>query len=70
MDASLKELMSLVREVNPESRKKGTYFDFAIGKLYDEKTKLLKLIIESFAYLNFLKIFKELQEIDQKRIEY
>ena len=64
MDASLKELMSLVREVNPESRKKGTYFDFAIGKLYDEKTKLLKLIIESFAYLNFLKIFKELQEID------
>ena len=30
MDASLKELMSLVREVNPESRKKGTYFDFAI----------------------------------------
>ena len=33
MDASLKELMSLVREVNPESRKKGTYFDFAIGKL-------------------------------------
>ena len=51
MDASLKELMSLVREVNPESRKKGTYFDFAIGKLYDEKTKLLKLIIESFAYL-------------------
>ena len=32
LDASLKELMSLVREVNPESRKKGTYFDFAIGK--------------------------------------
>lgn len=30
MDASLKELTSLVREVNPESRKKGTYFDFAI----------------------------------------
>ena len=30
MDASLKELSSLVREVNPESRKKGTYFDFAI----------------------------------------
>ena len=37
MDASLKELMSLVREVNPESRKKGTYFDFAIGKPYDQK---------------------------------
>ena len=42
MDASLKELMSLVREVNPESRKKGTYFDFAIGKPYDEKSELLE----------------------------
>merc|ERR1719384_1431303 len=30
MDATLRELTSLVREVNPESRKKGTYFDFAI----------------------------------------
>ncbi|XP_057305912.1 histone deacetylase complex subunit SAP18-like [Hydractinia symbiolongicarpus] len=29
-DASLKELMSLVKEVNPEARRKGTYFDFAI----------------------------------------
>merc|ERR1739848_907927 len=29
MDASLKELTSLVREVNPESRQKGTYFDIA-----------------------------------------
>ena len=70
MDASLKELMSLVREVNPESRKKGTYFDFAIGKPYDQKTELLELIVKSFAYLHFLKILKELQEIGQKRIEY
>jgi len=30
MDATLRELTSLVREVNPESRKKGTYFDFAV----------------------------------------
>lgn len=30
MDASLRELTSLVREVNPESRKKGTYFDFSV----------------------------------------
>lgn len=30
MDASLHELTSLVREVNPDTRKKGTYFDFAI----------------------------------------
>merc|ERR1712080_31735 len=29
-DATLRELTSLVREVNPESRKKGTYFDFAV----------------------------------------
>lgn len=29
-DATLRELTSLVREVNPETRKKGTYFDFAI----------------------------------------
>mgnify|MGYP001253681013 FL=1 len=27
---SLRELTSLVREVNPESRKKGTYFDFSV----------------------------------------
>lgn len=30
MDASLKELTSLVKEVNTEARKKGTFFDFAI----------------------------------------
>lgn len=30
MDATLKELMSLVKEVNIDARKKGTYFDFAI----------------------------------------
>jgi len=29
-DATLKELMSLVKEVNPEARHKGTYFDFGI----------------------------------------
>ena len=29
-DASLKELTSLVREVNAESRRKGTFFDFAL----------------------------------------
>ena len=29
-DATLKELTSLVREVNPESRRKGTFFDFAL----------------------------------------
>ncbi|XP_045499050.1 histone deacetylase complex subunit SAP18 [Colias croceus] len=30
MDATLRELTSLVKEVNPETRRKGTYFDFAI----------------------------------------
>ena len=30
MDASLKELTSLVKEVYPDARKKGTHFGFAI----------------------------------------
>lgn len=30
MDATLRELTTLVRDVNPETRRKGTYFDFAI----------------------------------------
>lgn len=30
LDATLRELTSLVREVNPETRRKGTYFDFAL----------------------------------------
>ncbi|XP_033739598.1 histone deacetylase complex subunit SAP18-like [Pecten maximus] len=30
MDATLKELTSLVKEVNPDARRKGTFFDFAI----------------------------------------
>jgi len=30
MDATLKELTSLVKEVNPEARKKGTTFEFSI----------------------------------------
>ena len=30
LDATLKELTSLVKEVNTEARKKGTFFDFAI----------------------------------------
>ena len=29
-DATLKEITGLVKEVNPESRRKGTYFDFAL----------------------------------------
>lgn len=28
-DATLKELMTLIKEVNPDARKKGTTFDFA-----------------------------------------
>ncbi|KAF4517312.1 hypothetical protein B566_EDAN007264 [Ephemera danica] len=30
MDATLRELTSLVKEVNPEARRKGTIFDFAL----------------------------------------
>ncbi|CAK9295748.1 unnamed protein product [Gordionus sp. m RMFG-2023] len=29
-DATLKELTKLIQEVNPETRRKGTFFDFAI----------------------------------------
>ena len=29
-DATLKELEGLVKEVNPEARRRGTYFDFAL----------------------------------------
>lgn len=29
-DATLKELTTLVKDVNPETRRKGTYFDFAV----------------------------------------
>lgn len=30
MDATLRELTTLVRDVNPETRRKGTFFDFAL----------------------------------------
>ena len=30
LDATLKELTNLVKEVNPDARRKGTFFDFAI----------------------------------------
>lgn len=30
MDASLKELTGLIKEVNPDARKRGTYFDFSL----------------------------------------
>nr|CAG4644435.1 EOG090X0HU3 [Lepidurus arcticus] len=30
MDATLKEITSLVKEVNPDARRKGTFFDFAL----------------------------------------
>lgn len=43
MDATLKELTSLVKEVYPEARKKGTYFSFAI--VYpDPRGKMYKLV--------------------------
>ncbi|UYV71377.1 SAP18 [Cordylochernes scorpioides] len=35
MDATLKELTSLVKEVSPDARRKGTYFDFAL--VYPDK---------------------------------
>ncbi|CAL8308774.1 unnamed protein product [Merluccius merluccius] len=38
MDATLKELTSLVKEVYPEARKKGTHFSFAI--VYPDQMRL------------------------------
>ena len=35
MDATLKELTSLVKEVNADARRKGTFFDF--GVIYPEQ---------------------------------
>jgi len=37
MDASIKELTALVREVNADSRRKGTYFD--VGRVYTVHNK-------------------------------
>ncbi|CAG0901327.1 unnamed protein product [Darwinula stevensoni] len=30
MDATLKEITSLIKEVNPDTRRRGTYFDFSL----------------------------------------
>ncbi|KHJ75857.1 Sin3 associated polypeptide p18 [Oesophagostomum dentatum] len=32
MDCTLRELTSLIKEVNPDARRRGTTFDFAIGR--------------------------------------
>ncbi|XP_034032177.1 histone deacetylase complex subunit SAP18 [Thalassophryne amazonica] len=42
MDATLKELTSLVKEVYPEARKKGTHFSFAIV-FPDNRAKVYRL---------------------------
>ena len=34
MDCTLRELMMLIKDVNVDSRRRGTTFDFAIGKLF------------------------------------
>lgn len=44
MDATLKELTSLVKEVYPEARKKGTHFSFNI--VYpDPRGKMYRLVL-------------------------
>lgn len=35
MDCSLRELMTLIKEVNPDARRRGTTYDFAIGKVLE-----------------------------------
>uniref|UniRef100_A0A1I7XSX2 Thymidylat_synt domain-containing protein n=1 Tax=Heterorhabditis bacteriophora TaxID=37862 RepID=A0A1I7XSX2_HETBA len=34
MDCSLRELTSLIKEVNPDARRRGTVFDFSIGSYF------------------------------------
>lgn len=34
MDCNLRELMSLIKDVNMESRRRGTEFSFAIGTFH------------------------------------
>lgn len=46
MDATLKEITNLVRGVNPETRKKGTEFHFAIVyQVNSEKYSILELLL-------------------------
>lgn len=35
MDATLRELTGLIKEVNPDARRRGTYYEFAIGRLVE-----------------------------------
>lgn len=44
MDATLKELTSLVKEVYPEARKKGTHFGFSIV-FPDPRGKVYRLVL-------------------------
>lgn len=47
MDATLKELTSLVKEVYPEARKKGTHFSFNI--VYpDPRGKMYRLVFYTY----------------------
>lgn len=32
MDCTLRELTQLIKEVNPDARRRGTVYDFAVGK--------------------------------------
>ena len=45
MDATLKEISNLVKEVHPESRKKGMIFDFAI--CYQVKSISLNVVFDT-----------------------
>lgn len=72
MDATLKELTSLVKEVYPEARKKGTHFSFNIvypdprGKmyrlvLYNNKIRLMQREHQLWIYIDICLINLTLQ---------
>jgi len=51
MDCSLRELTGLIKEVNPDARRRGTNYDFAIGlflfllKLYESEQIIMLFIV-------------------------
>ena len=47
MDATLKELATLVKEVNPDARRKGTYIDFNVVFPHTQQGKYLSRDIGS-----------------------
>lgn len=56
MDATLRELATLVKEVNPDARRKGTYIDFNVVFPHAQQGKYLSREIGSICVGMFLKM--------------